>query len=844
VTASADALIKPLVVGGEPTGLPGALSLNALAGSRPPDPARARRCVITGEAGDPAARELDDSLREGAATGMRHRLAARQARGARDAYTLDWTPLPDAAAGEPAGPPASWALLGSHDPALVTAAHAAGITATGYTDIAALAACLNDSAPPPDLILVAAHTVGKGTPAGRHPDPGLPDRLTAVTGQVLGVVKDWLAQGRLASTPLVIITRGAVSTGTGDDLTGLAAAGVWGLIRSAQAGHPGRITLADTDGQDASAAALPAAITAARAAEEPQVAIRNGTAYVPRLAGIGARSRRAGLDGGLVFPDAPGWRLDRVRRGTFDGLALLPSDDMGAPLAAGQVRVALHAAGVDFHDVAVALDMVAYQRATFGEGAGVVTAVGPDVTGLAPGDRVTGLFPHIASEAVTDARLLMPVPADWSYAQAATVPVAFLTAWRGLADLARLAPGQKLLLHAATGGVGQAALQIARHFGAQVYATASPQKHATLQALGVPPDRIASSRSPAFEAAFAQATGGTGMHVVLNCLTGDLLDASLRLLPRGGHFIELGKTDLRHPDAVAAAHPGVIYQAFDIMGTGPDHIGQILATLHGLFTRGALAPLPVADFDIRRAPAALRHLAQARHTSKILLTIPPALAHGTTLITGGTGTLAAATARRLVTSHHARHLLLASRRGQDAPGATAVAEELAAFGAQVTITACDTSDRYALAELLDSIPASRPLAAVIHTAVIDTGVDRTAVVDDDGIITSLTPARLAPVLAAKAATAWYLHELTAEADLAAFILYSSAAGISGSPGAGSVAAAGSFLDALAAYRHARGLPAASLAGDAVALLDTALAAGRPAGIHARLIIAPGSGGAE
>jgi NADPH:quinone reductase-like Zn-dependent oxidoreductase len=436
-----------------------------------------------------------------------------------------------------------------------------------------------------------------------------------------------------------------------------------------------------------------------------------------------------------------------------------------------------------------------------------------------------------------------------------------VTAWYGLADLGGLQAGQRLLLHAAAGGVGMAALQLARYFGAQVYATASPPKWDTLRAAGIAADRIASSRTPAFEDAFLQATGGEGVDVVLNCLTGELTDASLRLLPRGGRFIEMGKTDIRDGAAVAARHPGVTYTAFDTADAGPGRIAEILATLHGLFTAGVLHPLPVTGFDIRRAPHALRHLAQARHTGKIVLTIPPALHTaladgGTVLITGGTGTLGAHTAHHLVTAHGARRLVLASRHGPAAPGADALHAELTALGAHVTITACDASDRGALTELLAAIPAAYPLTAVIHTA----GVL------DDGVLTSLTPARVGAVMAPKADAAWYLHDLTAAMDLSAFILYSSAAGVLGSPGQGSYAAANAFLDALAVRRQAAGLPATSLAWglwaqptgltshldatdhhritrsglaplpttDALALLDTALHTGHPATIPARL----------
>ncbi|HME74694.1 MAG TPA: SDR family NAD(P)-dependent oxidoreductase, partial [Mycobacterium sp.] len=608
------------------------------------------------------------------------------------------------------------------------------------------------------------------------------------THEALVALQSWLAEHD--SGMLVVATRGAVAL-AGEDVTDLAGAAVWGLVRSAQTEHPGRIVLVDSD------APLDDTVMAeVLAAGEPQVLVRGGTVHTGRVRGSRA------VDALLVPPSAEPWRIGMSTKGTFENLLLEPISNADAPLERGQVRVAVRAMAANFRDVMIALGLYPDDDAVMGvEASGVVVETASGESRFAVGDRVTGLFPEgTGTMAITDGRLLMEIPTGWSYADAATAPVVFATAYYALRTLADLRPGQRVLVHAATGGVGMAAVQLARHLGLEVFATASRGKWDTLRAMGFDDDHISDSRSLEFEEKFRAVTGGRGVDVVLDSLAGDFVDASLRLVASGGVFLEMGKTDIREPDSVAQEHPGVRYRAFDLFEAGADHIERMLTDLAKLFDDGALRSLPVTAFDVRRAPAALRYLSQARHIGKVVLTMPDAWAAGTVLITGGTGMAGSALARHVVANHGVRQLMLLSRRGPDAPGAAELAAELGVAGAQVSMVACDAADREALAKVLADISVQHPLSAVIHAA----GVL------DDAVVMSLTPERVDAVLRAKVDAAWNLHELTRDANVSAFVLFSSMAGLVGSSGQANYAAANSFLDGLAVHRRSHGLPAISL----------------------------------
>ncbi|MFE7517194.1 acyltransferase domain-containing protein, partial [Streptomyces sp. NPDC057540] len=610
------------------------------------------RLRLTDPAGAPVATVAAVTARAGAPADLA--AGADGAGGGRTPLLLvDWKPLP--AAGTPAPSSEAVAVLGPDPLGLAEA-----LGAPAHPDAAALHAAVTAGAGAPGVVLV---TFLDESPAEDDLTAavGLPSRVEALSARALALTQDWLEWEWPADAPaeprFVAVTRGAVAARPGPEIRDLAASAVWGLLRAARTEHTDRFGLLDLDDvAEERTEGLTAAVSALLAGDEHQLAVRDGGVYAPRL----VRADRAPEV--LVPPkDTPFWRLDVHSSGTLGNLALLPAPEAGAPLGHGEVRVQVRAAGLNFRDVLVGLGMYPGDEARIGgEAAGVVLETGPGVTSVAVGDRVMGLFPlgAIGPVAVTDHRWVSRMPRGWTFTDAAVIPVVFLTAYYGLEDLAKARRGESLLVHAATGGVGMAALQLAHHWGLEVYGTASRPKWDVLRSLGVAEDRIASTRTLDFEEQYRAATGGRGFDVVLNSLAQEFVDASLRLLAPGGRFLEMGKTDIRDEAEVRERHAGVSYTAYDLMRVEPERVQEMLVDLVRLFESGELRRLPVTAWDVSHAPEALRYLSQARHTGKAVLTLPaPPDPEGTVLITGGTGALGSLLARHLVTKHGARHLL-------------------------------------------------------------------------------------------------------------------------------------------------------------------------------------------
>jgi NADPH:quinone reductase-like Zn-dependent oxidoreductase/NAD(P)-dependent dehydrogenase (short-subunit alcohol dehydrogenase family)/acyl carrier protein len=471
----------------------------------------------------------------------------------------------------------------------------------------------------------------------------------------------------------------------------------------------------------------------------------------------------------------------------------------------------VRASGLNFKDVLNALDMYPGDAGPLGsECAGTVVAVGAGVEDLAVGTEVVAIAAGcLGTHVTTGAALVVAKPPALAPEQAASLPVAYVTAAYALSTVGAMRPGDRVLIHAGAGGVGLAAVRVAQHCGAEVLATAgSPEKRAFLRAQGV--THVFDSRSLEFRDGVMAATGGRGVDVVLNSLSGEAIDASLAVVAAGGRFLEIGKRGILDAAEVARRRPDVRYVVIDwsdVARATPAVIRCHLTEVLEAVEAGRLAVPPVSLFPLTDAVAAFRHMAQARHIGKIVLvaprevpaTRPSVRADATYLVTGGFGGLGLEVARWLV-ERGARSLVLTGRRAPSEAAGTAIAA-LREAGTEVSLIEADVARADAVDRVMAEIArAGRPLRGIVHAA----GTL------DNAVLSEQDAGRLARVMAAKVDGTWNLERATRHLTLDFFVLFSSAAALLGSPGQANHAAANVFLDAVAHHRRARGLAALSL----------------------------------
>ncbi|MXX44501.1 MAG: SDR family NAD(P)-dependent oxidoreductase [Acidimicrobiales bacterium] len=579
----------------------------------------------------------------------------------------------------------------------------------------------------------------------------------------------------------------------------LAGAALWGFGRVMAMEEPHlQPRLIDLDPAHSDTAAADLADEVLFGDAETHVAHRGGRRHAARLVRSGGRR--------LELPEEPEWFIGpHDPEAGLDALGVNPSPRRS--LGSGEARIAVDAMGLSYVDMLLSVGAVPSYAEVGREVCGRVIELGPGVEGLSVGERVAAIgFGAFTPELVAHTDLIAPAPTGLSDAAVASMPTCAVAADLAF-GLAELKAGERVLIHAGSGGVGFAAIQLAHAAGAEVFATASAPKQPFLRSLGVA--HVYDSRRIDFGEEILRATGGEGVEVVLNSLTGEgFIEASLSCLGRGGRFVEISQRDIWDEDRMSASRPDVAYSVLNVgrlKSDDPQTPGASLSRIMARLADGELAPIPHTVWPLAEIRSAMDSMRAARHIGKNVLRMPP-LSRGelrpdrTYLVTGGLGGIGCEVARWLA-GRGAGAIVLNGRREPD-PAAAEAIRELRRDGADVWVEVADMTNPAAvdamLARIDDTLP---PLGGVIHSVGVLS----------DGVIENQTWDRFTQVLWPKVLGAWHLHQATKDADLDMFVLFSSVTGVMGNSGQANHAAANAFLDQLAAHRRALGLPGQAIA---------------------------------
>ncbi|WP_395748728.1 thioester reductase domain-containing protein [Prosthecobacter sp.] len=632
----------------------------------------------------------------------------------------------------------------------------------------------------------------------------------------LYLVQALAAAGRSTLPGLWFITRGAQAAGRSSSALHLVQSPLNGMARVIVSEQPDmhcRSIDLDASGSAEDSTLLLKELL--HADGESEIAWRGEARYAHRLVHRSldqpAQSSPAALTSEQCF------RLESAKPGSLDQL-VFRAKPRRAP-GPNEVEIEICAAALNFRDVMKALGIYPAEAADAmllgDECAGRIVRVGAGVTQFKPGDEVMALAAGCFGTHVTTVEYaVLAKPAHLTMEEAATMMVTYLTASYALSHQGRMAKGERVLIHAATGGVGQAAVRIAKAAGAEIFATAgSAEKRAFLKQIGV--EHVLDSRTLAFAGEIMRITQNEGVDLVLNSLAGEAIHQSLSLLRQYGRFLEIGKRDIYGNTKVGLFpfRKNLSYHAIDLgHALDPRNSKAIMGSLKKLFASRKLPALPYRTFPIADAAQAFRYITQARQIGKVVLTMADARVSlsaetadaplhlkpdATYLVAGGLGGFGLAMSQWLV-AQGARHLVLSSRSGASTDEARAGVAAMQAAGASITVIQSDVSDPASVTALLQEIEqAHPPLRGVFHVAMVL----------DDGLISQLNAERFQKVTTPKINGAWNLHQQTRGLPLDHFVMFSSVASIIGSPGQANYAAANAFLDALSSHRHAMGLPA-------------------------------------
>ncbi|MCV7028980.1 sulfolipid-1 biosynthesis phthioceranic/hydroxyphthioceranic acid synthase [Mycobacterium sherrisii] len=659
-------------------------------------------------------------------------------------------------------------------------------------------------------------------PGGPPDEPG----LLAGREQVRHLVRMIRELPEMSAEPprLYVLTRRAQLV-RGDDDPNLVQAGLRGLLRVVGAENPQlRTTQIDLAAEDDIELVAQELLSGT---PEDETAWRGGQWYTARLrcTPLAADERRTTT----VRHETEQLRAVVRHPGDLQTLEFVALDRT-APRA-GEVEIAVDAASVNFAEVIAALgrypDLEGRPHQLGFDVGGVVARVGDGVTGLHVGDRVGG-FAGFGNGSwgtfvTCDARLVVGLPAAVTTVQAAAAATAYGTAWYGLCELARICAEDKVLIHSGTGGVGQAAIAIARRAGADVFATAgSPERRELLQRMGI--EHVYDSRSTAFAEQIRRDTDGYGVDIVLNSLTGAAQQAGIELLAYGGRFVEIGKRDI-YADARLGLFPfrrNLSFYAVDLALLTHTHPGRVQQLLRTLYQRIADGELPVptcTEYPLSEAATAIRVMSGAEHTGKLVLTVPRAgrtdavllperapvfRNDGAYIVTGGLGGLGLFLAGQMASRNGKAGCgrIVLTARSAPTPKARQAIERLRANGTDVVVHSGNIAEPETAAAVVAAATATGlPLRGVLHAA---------AVVED-AVLANITDELIDKDWAPKVNGVWNLHHATAGQPLDWFCSFSSVAALFGSAGQGAYAAASSWLDAFTRWRRSQGLPATAIA---------------------------------
>ncbi|KDA01425.1 type I polyketide synthase [Hyphomonas oceanitis] len=598
---------------------------------------------------------------------------------------------------------------------------------------------------------------------------------------------------------ICVLTKGAKAVAAGDSPI-LALSALTGLSRTVDAECPATpILQLDLDPHRA-AETKDVFDALALAESEPELALRNGDFFAARLTPI-TKAPSTKEDHRAVI------RIEE--RGDLDRLQLI-EEPRTAP-GPDEVEILVRAAGLNFRDVLNALGMYPGDAGKLGsECAGTITRVGKNVTKLKEGDAVVALAgDSIASHVTVSQSFVFPKPDSVTFADAVTLPNAYLTAALCFSMAGGIKPKQRVLVHAAAGGVGLAAMRLALNAGAEVIATAgSDEKRAFALSEGA--THVFDSRSDSFGDAIEKITDGEGVDLVVNALSGDMIFAGMRVTRAGGAFLEIGKNNIWTPEEAAERAPGVNYHIVDLgeqIIADPDEVRASFQTILEAIDKADLAPLPVQAFSLAEAKDAFRFMANARHMGKVVILPDPeptqdmtVRSDGAYIVTGGLAGLGLAVAERLA-KRGAGELILISRSGDSAESQAKAADLSERYGCVVKAVACDLGNSKSFAEIWNNhVSSGMPLRGIIHAA----GVL------DDAPVGEQTLERFRTVASPKIGGAKNLLKASRHAPLDWFVLFSSSSAMFGGPGQANYAGANAWLDGLASYGRAAGKPITSI----------------------------------